>query len=627
MDQLSLLFVLLFGAVLTVPLGERLSLPPPVLMTVAGILVAFLPFVPEVDLPPEYILPLVLPPVLYAAVQRTSWRQFTANVRPILLLAVALVFVTTAAVAVVAQAAVPGLPLAPAIALGALVAPPDPVAATAVAGRLGLPRRMVSILEGEGLFNDVTAITLYHVAVTAAVTGSFSATGAGAELALSAGVALAVGAVVGWATTSMFGLLGDVTLRTGLTLLAPFAAYVLAEELSGSGVLAVLVTALWLGERGADADDVTGRLTGRSFWAVIDTLVTGVAFGLIGLELHLVLDTVSGRWGELLPAAALVLAVVVAVRLLWLLPATWLARRLHRRTDYAEEIPLTWRETVVMWWSGMRGVASVAENSLARYEARTTDLARVRQFRTQLAMLRRVVTPILTVVAVAVTILLLFPNLRALGTSMLASAGVIGVIAGVAAQSMLSNLFAGLQIAFGDSVKIGDTVVVDGEWGTVEEMSLAFLTVRIWDDRRLTMPVSYFNSKPYENWSRGGNQITGTVFIHLDHTTPVPELRKHLGDFLTGRDDWDRRHWDLVVTDTTPTTIQVRASMSTRNADDAWSLRCAVREELIAWLRDNHPYALPRVNTSPAEVRPTDTAPRETVSDRPIPGQSPSTDT
>ncbi|WP_326599515.1 mechanosensitive ion channel family protein [Streptomyces sp. NBC_01803] len=277
-------------------------------------------------------------------------------------------------------------------------------------------------------------------------------------------------------------------------------------------------------------------------------------------------------------------------------------------------------------WLTVRAAGAVAENSLARYEARTTDLARVRQFRTQLAMLRRVVTGVLTVVAVAVTILLLFPSLRTLGASMLASAGVIGVIAGVAAQSMLSNLFAGLQIAFGDSVKIGDTVVVDGEWGTVEEMSLAFLTIRVWDDRRLTMPVSYFNSKPYENWSRGGNQITGTVFLHLDHTTPVPELRKRLGDFLSGREDWDGRHWDLVVTDTTPTTIQLRAAMSTRNADDAWSLRCAVREELIAWLRDNHPYALPRLNTSPAEVRPRDAIPHETPADRPIPGQSPGPD-
>jgi small-conductance mechanosensitive channel len=255
-------------------------------------------------------------------------------------------------------------------------------------------------------------------------------------------------------------------------------------------------------------------------------------------------------------------------------------------------------------WLTIRAAGAVAENSLARYEARTTDLARVRQFRTQLAMIRRVITTLLAIVAMAVTILLVFPDLRALGASMLASAGVIGIIAGVAAQSMLSNLFAGLQIAFGDSVKIGDTVVVDGEWGTVEEISLAFLTVRIWDDRRLTMPVSYFNSKPYENWSRGGNEITGTVFFHLDHSTPIGELRKRLREFLLGRRDWDGRSWSLVVTDTTPTTIEVRAAMSSRNADDAWTLRCAVREELIAWIREHHPYALPRVPTSSAALPP-----------------------
>ncbi|ARQ71269.1 mechanosensitive ion channel family protein [Streptomyces marincola] len=255
-------------------------------------------------------------------------------------------------------------------------------------------------------------------------------------------------------------------------------------------------------------------------------------------------------------------------------------------------------------WMTIRAANAIAENTLASYAARTTDLARVRQFRTQLAMIRRVVTTVLAVVATAVAMLLLFPGLRALGASMLASAGIIGIIAGVAAQSMLSNLFAGLQVAFGDSVRIGDTVVVDGEWGTVEEISLAFLTVRIWDDRRLTMPVSYFNSKPYENWSRGGHEITGTVFLHLDHSTPVAELRKRLQEYLLGRKDWDGRTWSLVVTDTTPTTIEVRAAMSARNADDVWTLRCAVREELVSWLREHHPYALPRVATSPAAQPP-----------------------
>lgn len=248
-------------------------------------------------------------------------------------------------------------------------------------------------------------------------------------------------------------------------------------------------------------------------------------------------------------------------------------------------------------WLTIRIADAMAENTLHNYADRTADIARVRQLNTQLALVRRIVTAILAVSTAAVAMLLLFPDLRTLGTSLLASAGVIGVIAGVAAQSTLGNLMAGLQIAFGDSVKIGDTVVVEGEWGTVEEITLAFLTVRIWDDRRLTMPVSYFNSKPYENWSRGGSQITGTVFLHLDHSTPVAALREHLHEYLRQRSDWDGRNWNLLVTDSTPTNIVVRASMSARNADDVWTLRCGVREELIDWLSRNHPYALPRIPT------------------------------
>ncbi|MFF4327528.1 Na+/H+ antiporter [Streptomyces sp. NPDC001591] len=360
MDQLALLFVLLLGAVVTVPLGDRLGLPAPVLMTLGGVVLALVPAVPNVDIPPGYILPLLLPPLLYASAQRTSWRQFAANVRPILLLAVALVFVTTAAVAAVANAVVPGLPVAAAVALGALVAPPDPVAATAVAGALGLPRRMVSILEGEGLFNDVTAIVLYHVAVGAAVSGSFSWPAALGEFVLSAVVAVAVGLALGWATNRLMDRLGDATLQIGLTLLVPFVSYVVAEELQGSGVLAVLTTALFLAEYANDADDVLGRLAGHTFWEVVDVLITGVAFGLIGLELHHVFGVARGRAWEMAGWGAAVVAVVVAVRLAWLLPAGWLAKRLHGRRDYDEEIPLSWRESVVMWWAGMRGVASVA---------------------------------------------------------------------------------------------------------------------------------------------------------------------------------------------------------------------------------------------------------------------------
>ncbi|GHF89958.1 Na+/H+ antiporter [Streptomyces griseosporeus] len=360
MDQLALLFVLLLGAVVSVPVGDRLRLPAPVLMTLLGILLAVLDFVPNVEIPPDLILPLLLPPLLYAAVRRTSWRQFAANVRPIFLLAVALVLVTTACVAAVAHAIVPGLTVAAAVALGALVAPPDPVAATAVAGQLGLPRRLVSILEGEGLFNDVTAIVLYNVAIAAVVSGTFSPWEAGLDLLLSAVVALGVGLALGWGANKLLDLLGDPTLQIGLTLLVPYASYVLSEELHGSGVLAVLVTALFLAEYATDPDDVMTRLAGHTFWDIVDTLVTGVAFGLIGLELHNAIRTARGRWEEMLGWAGAIVATVVVVRLVWLLPATWLTKRLHARRDIDEEIPTSWRETVIMWWSGMRGVASVA---------------------------------------------------------------------------------------------------------------------------------------------------------------------------------------------------------------------------------------------------------------------------
>jgi Na+/H+ antiporter len=359
-DQLALFFTLMLAAIVMVPLGDRTGLPSPVLMTLLGGALALLPQVPNVQIDPDLILPLVLPPLLYASVQRTSWRQFAANRRPIFLLAVALVFVTTAAVAAVANAVVPGISLAAAFALGALVAPPDPVAATAVAGSLGLPRRMVSILEGEGLFNDVTAIVLYHVAIAAVLSGDFSASHAALELVLSAVVALLVGLVLGWGANKLMGVVGDPTLQIGLSLLVPFASYALAEEFGGSGVLAVLTTALYLSEYAFEADDVTARLAGNTFWEIVDTLVTGIAFGLIGLELHNVFRVGAGNWGPMVRHAAMVVAVVIGVRLLYLLPATWVARKLHKLRDLDEDIPTTWRETVIMWWAGMRGVASIA---------------------------------------------------------------------------------------------------------------------------------------------------------------------------------------------------------------------------------------------------------------------------
>lgn len=254
-------------------------------------------------------------------------------------------------------------------------------------------------------------------------------------------------------------------------------------------------------------------------------------------------------------------------------------------------------------WLVIRIASAIVETSYSRYARAHRDVARVRRVRTQVELIMRVVSAVVIVVAIA-SMLLTFPAMRAAGASLLASAGILGIVAGVAAQSTLSNLFAGLQIAFGDMVRIGDTVVVDGEWGTVEEITLTFLTVRTWDERRITMPVSYFTSKPFENWSRGTPQMTGIVYWHLDHSAPIEAMREKLRDILRRCPAWDGRACNLVVTDTTPNSIQVRALVTAKDADDIWTVRVAVREEMITWLSTEHPYALPRVNTSDAVLPP-----------------------
>ncbi|MFC9928880.1 mechanosensitive ion channel family protein [Streptomyces sp. NPDC127190] len=267
-------------------------------------------------------------------------------------------------------------------------------------------------------------------------------------------------------------------------------------------------------------------------------------------------------------------------------------------------------------WLVIRIAAAVVETSYSRYARAHRDAARVRRVRTQVELIMRVVSATVAVVAIA-AMLLTFPEMRAAGASLLASAGIVGIVAGVAAQSTLSNLFAGLQIAFGDMVRIGDTVVVDGEWGTVEEITLTFLTVRTWDERRITMPVSYFTSKPFENWSRGTPQMTGIVYWHLDHSAPIEAMRDKLRDILRSCPAWDGRAYGLVVTDTTPTTIQVRALVTAKDADDIWTARVTVREEMITWLAEHHPYALPRVTTTPVPHRPPNTVPLHKRADIP----------
>jgi Na+/H+ antiporter len=381
MEQLGLLAAVIFATAVLIPFARRINLPWPVLVTLFGIVLAAIPQVPQVHVEPELILPLVLPPLLYATARKTSWRLWASHARPILLLAVALVLVTTAVVAFVASRVVPGITVAGAVALGALVSPPDPVAATAIASRLQLPRRLVSMLEGEGLFNDVAALVLYQVAIAAVVGGSFSPGDAALKLLLAAVLALGIGFAAGWLVNRLIALLGtnDPRPQVLLSVMTPTAVYVLAEEVHGSGVLAVLVYTLYSVSRRMDASDAQGRLTTDVFWSMTETLVTGVAFGLVGLEFQTAAEAIGLRWTKLVGETLAVVGVVVGVRLLYLLPSVLLSRRRYHRLQARAladalqgkqsrqlrrardtDVPIGWRETVVVWWAGMRGVATVA---------------------------------------------------------------------------------------------------------------------------------------------------------------------------------------------------------------------------------------------------------------------------
>ncbi len=358
MDQLTLLLGLFVATVVLAPVAERLKLPYPVLLLAFGLAIAFLPALPAPSINPELILPLVLPPLLFAAARRTSWREFLDNRRAIGLLAVALVGVTAFSVAVVLQSLVPGLPLLAAIALGAAVAPPDPVAATAVARELRLPRRLRTTLEGEGLSNDATSLVLYEVAIAGAVTGTFSAWGAVGTLALAVVVGIAVGLLIAVLVRWLLGKLPAHPAGSALVLLMPFAAYGAADVAHGSGVLAVVTLALGL-SRYADAESAQTRLVSGMAWDILELLVTGVAFAFVGLELRAVAASVPGDVGELIVQALVITALVIVVRFAWIFPVASIDQKLRARKDPEAE-PVGWRERMVASWAGMRGVVTLA---------------------------------------------------------------------------------------------------------------------------------------------------------------------------------------------------------------------------------------------------------------------------
>lgn len=358
MAEFTLLLGLLVATVVIAPVAERFSVPYPAVLLAFGLLLAFIPGLPVPAPNPELILPLILPPLLFAAARRTSWREFLENRRAIGLLAVALVAVTAFAVGATVAALVPGLPLIAGLALGAAVAPPDPIAATSVARKLGLPPRLRTILEGEGLSNDATALVLYEVAVAATMTGAFSPWHAGGALVLAVVVGVLVGLAVALISRWLVSRLPAHPAGSALVLVVPFAAYAAADAVHGSGVLAVVTLALALSRYG-DVESSQTRLVTDTMWEIIELLVTGAAFAFAGLELRAVVATIDDPLGLLIGQAAIVTLVVIVVRFVWIFPVANLDERLlRRRAEIAE--PIGWREMTISSWAGMRGVVTLA---------------------------------------------------------------------------------------------------------------------------------------------------------------------------------------------------------------------------------------------------------------------------
>lgn len=351
---------LLVAVAALVMLANILRMPYPIFLVLGGLVMGFVPIVPRIELPPDLILLVFLPPLLYSAAFFSSPRDLKANLRPITLLAVGLVLLTMAAVGVVAHTVI-GLPWAAAFVLGAIVSPTDPVAATAIAGRLGAPRRIVTILEGESLINDGTGLVLYRVAVSAMVTGTFSLWNAGLQFVLYGSIGVVIGLAVGWVISRVRRWIEDSLVEVTVSLFTPYAAYIPAEELGASGVLAAVAAGLYLGWYSPSMTAPRARLQTSEVWEALPFLLNSLLFILLGLQFPNILDALSGEYAmtSVVWYGVLVSAVVIVARLVWTFPATYLPRLLSRFVRERNPSP-PWQHVTVVAYTGMRGAVSLA---------------------------------------------------------------------------------------------------------------------------------------------------------------------------------------------------------------------------------------------------------------------------
>jgi monovalent cation/hydrogen antiporter len=361
LHETELLLLALITAVAGLSVLARVvRVPYPILLVLGGLMLGFVPGMPNVELPPELILVAFLPPLLYWSGFFASPRDLRADARTISLLAVGLVLATTAAVAVVAHATVDQMTWPAAFALGAIVSPTDPLAASAIGRRLGVPRRLLNVLEGESLVNDATALVAYRIAVAAAVSGSFVAWQAGLRFVVTAAGGVAVGLLVGWLVAELRSRLDDPVVEIVVSVFTGYAAYLPAELLGVSGVLAAVTAGLYVGWRAPAVSSASTRLLGYSFWEVLVYLANAVLFILVGLQLQPILEDLSGTAvAVLVGQGALVSAVVLAVRLGWGFSVPYLVRLIDRRPSQAMR-RVGAKERLLLGWSGMRGAVSLA---------------------------------------------------------------------------------------------------------------------------------------------------------------------------------------------------------------------------------------------------------------------------
>jgi len=270
----------------------------------------------------------------------------------------------------------------------------------------------------------------------------------------------------------------------------------------------------------------------------------------------------------------------------------------------SEQVQPIVEHLLVLWiiaavgWLARRTVTMAREMIMLRYPVDVEDNLQARRVQTQFRVIERVLVAVIVLLAIS-AMLMTFDQVRQFGVSLLASAGVAGVVLGFAAQKSLGTLLAGIQIAFSQPIRLDDVVVVEGEWGRVEEITLTYVVLKIWDERRLIVPITYFIDNAFQNWTHSSAQILGTVFLYTDYSVPVEDLRRELKRILDQSPLFDGRAWGLQVTDSTDRSVELRALMSAEDASRSWDLRCHVREEMIRYLQESQPESLPRVRLAP----------------------------